>query len=214
MRGNIKTLIIVSFIILIVLLISGVAYLSFSLGRLSGRCAGYLETIDSIKKRIEAGYEFTSTRLIGVKVPDGFLVTKDELNKPVSPHNVYFYIDDHFGGGEDYFQVIIRLGKPIEFEEMEYLGFSLGSIVRVPDDQLIPSHYKWHILNKEGESIKSWLAYFVKNRDGTYYTVISLPKEDLSMSMLEIYFESLYGGQQRNDITFLIKVPDFLEKRL
>ena len=54
-------------------------------------------------------------------------------------------------------------------------------------EQLLPYSYMWE-LRKKNKVTHKWWAYFMKNRDATYHTVVSLPKKDLKRSYLIIYF--------------------------
>jgi len=201
-RGKSRLTRILLMIILIMLLLCTVSLLiwaSFKVGQFLGYSSGYEKACRDVARAIKSGYDSSSQKL------DGYLISKAKINKPISPYKVYFYVDSHLVDGEDWFRVIARHGKPIEFTDEDHNP--------MPKGQILAYFYRWHLLDEEGKSEKSWLAHFYENRDGTYNTIVRLPKEDLSRSLLEVYFEDIDGDGKREDVTFLIKVPDFLEKR-
>jgi hypothetical protein len=190
-------------LIIVIILLLGTTclsiWVSFKVGRFLGHRSGYVKAYEDACRAVKSGYNSLPKELTGYRI------TKAELNKPISEYKVYFYIDSHFLGSEDYFRVVARHDKPIEFSDEWHNP--------LPKGQIIAYSYRWHLLDEEGKSEKWWLAHFYENRDGTYNTIVRLPKEDLSRSMLEVYFEDIDGDGKREDVTFLIKVPDFLEKR-
>ena len=140
-----------------------------------------------------------------------YVVKRADLNKSVSPCNLYFYADDALHGSsgkEKYFRVIIRRGSPIQLSEV---GDNRGEPV-APNDQLRPHYYKWTILDDKGKIIRSWLAYFLKNRDGNYHTVVSLPPDEWDRSVLEVYFQDVDDDRELRDVnvTFKLMVGDIL----
>jgi hypothetical protein len=132
-----------------------------------------------------------------------YFVGRDDLNKAISPCDIYIYADAHSPAADErYFRVVIRRGNPVEFDEY-------GSPF-APKDQLQPYHYKWIVLGEDGQPIRSWLAYFLRNRDGTYHTVIRMPGEEWAASRLEIYFEDVNADGSREDVTYVLAVGDIL----
>jgi hypothetical protein len=135
-----------------------------------------------------------------------YTVGRDDLNKSVSPCDLYFYADDALGrlpSNEKYFRVVVRRGSPIELNH--------GAPVS-PNDQLRPYHYNWTVLDDKGKPVRSWLAYFLRNRDGNYHTVVTLPREEWNRSVLEVYFEDIDGDGEREDVTFKLMVGEILKR--
>ena len=81
------------------------------------------------------------------------------------------------------------------------------------DDQILPYWYRWTIRNEQGQVERAWLAYFIKNRDGIYHTIVTQPDQDWQKSFIEVYFEDVNGDGVREDVTYEIAVKDFLETK-
>jgi hypothetical protein len=138
-----------------------------------------------------------------------YTVKGADLNKSVSPCDLYFYADDAMHGllgNEKYFRVIIRRGKPVQLSE----GGATRAEPVAWGDQLQPYWYKWTILDDKGKTIRSWLAHFLKNRDGNYHTVVDLPPDEWNRSILEVYFEDVDGDEVPEHVTFKLMVGDIL----
>jgi hypothetical protein len=138
---------------------------------------------------------------LGSKYRVGFA----EFNTPVSQCNLYFYVDFRVYTYEKFFRIIIQPNKPFTFTKDGYVDLSTIN-------QIKPYHYRWTIKNTQGQVERAWLAYFIKNRDGTYHTIITQPEQDWKNSVLEIYFEDVNNDGVREDVTYEIVVGDFLTK--
>lgn len=74
--------------------------------------------------------------------------------------------------------------------------------------QLVPYRVKWLVKDKDGKIIRSWLAYFLENRDGLRHTIVKMPIEELKNSELEVYFET-DSHDHRRDLTVTVKCDEF-----
>ena len=138
-----------------------------------------------------------------------YSVGKADLNKSVSPCDLYFTATETFSFPhkmERFYRVMIRRGKPFKLDEY---GRAIAPIS--PQDQLRPYYYKWIVLDDNGTVVRSWLAYFIKNRDYSYHTVIRQPQKDWDNSVLEIYFEDVNGDGVREDVTYVLRVGEILK---
>jgi hypothetical protein len=129
------------------------------------------------------------------------VVHKDDINHALSACQIYFYIDfPDKVGDEKYIRVFARHASPIEFTDGE------------PEaaDQVVPYWYKWSVFDNNGQLVRSWLAYFLENRDGTYHTVISQSEADWQHSTLEVYFADINGDGVDEDVTYTIRMKEFL----
>ena len=130
-----------------------------------------------------------------------------DLNKPISPCNLYFYV--HFNGDatQKSFQVTITLNQPFpingEFSETNQALIN----------QIKPYSYLWTIKNAQGEIERAWLAFFIKNRDGSRFTIVTQPEQDWRNSFLEIYIEDVNADDVREDVTYELAVGDFLSQK-
>jgi hypothetical protein len=73
-------------------------------------------------------------------------------------------------------------------------------------------HYRWIVLDESGKELRTWLAYFLKNRDSTYHTVVKQPHDDWEKSVLEVYFEDVNADGAREDVTYRLMLGDILKK--
>ena len=135
-----------------------------------------------------------------------YYVGESDLNKSVSPCDLYFAAHETFSdhsNGEKWFRLMIRRGKPFD---LDTYGKPTAS-----QDQLQPYYYKWLVLDDKGKVVRSWLAYFIKNRDYSYHTTIRQPPEDWDNSVLEVYFEDVNGDGVREDVTYKLRVGEIVK---
>lgn len=130
-----------------------------------------------------------------------FRLNRSDLNKPVSPFNVFFQFLTA-GGVHDWTITCVILRDQRISVSPEKLQDQLSK-------QLIPYSYTWIVRGRDGKVERRWLAYFPKNRDGTFHTILTLPQEELTRSQLEIYFEDIDGDGQREDVKFVVGLSDF-----
>lgn len=123
-----------------------------------------------------------------------------QLNAPVSPCDLFFFVDRVAGGRESRLRVVIERGAPIPIRDGQ--PYSIGG--------LRPYWYRWVVLDERGAIERSWLAHFQQNRDGVYHTIVDLPEMDWQRSRLEIYFEDVNGDGVREDVTFDLDLPAVL----
>lgn len=128
----------------------------------------------------------------------------DRLNQPISPCNLYFYADriSHHPR-ESYFRVVIRRGLPVAFVNGEPSS----------DGALQPYWYRWVVVDADGKVERSWLAYFMRNRDGTYHTIVKLSDDEWKRSRLEIYFEDVDDDGVREDVTYVLPIRLAIEPK-
>jgi len=135
-----------------------------------------------------------------------YVVRKADLNRAVSPCRVHIHADASVNRPtEKHFRVVVRRCRPVDLDEW---GHPVA-----PRDQLRPYHYKWLVLDESGKVTRSWLAYFLRNRDGTYHTVVSLPPDEWRASVLDVYFEDVNGDGVREDVTYRLMVGDILKEQ-
>ncbi|MBI4847657.1 MAG: hypothetical protein HY808_03650 [Nitrospirae bacterium] len=129
-------------------------------------------------------------------------VKKENLNHPISPYQLYFLVSTHYGGEEFgyYVRVIIQKKQKIIDD-----GLNITQI----KTQILPTFYKWQLRSKDGITTHQWLAYFMRNRDGTYHTIVSLPIEDLKRSWLTIFIEDIENDNEREDVTFHLDMAGY-----
>lgn len=129
----------------------------------------------------------------------------DRLNQSISPCDLYFYADrfSHHPR-ESYFRVVIRRGLPVAF-------YDDGE--PKPDGSLQPYWYKWVVVNADGKVERSWLAYFMRNRDGTYHTIVKLRDDEWKRSRLEIYFEDVNDDGAREDVAYVLPIRLAIEPK-
>jgi hypothetical protein len=129
-----------------------------------------------------------------------------QLNTPISECKLYFYVaflDNE--GDEKWLQIIVQPNNPFTF-------YDNGIVDYASINQIKPYWYRWVIKDEQGQVQRTWLAYFIKGRDGLYHTIISQPEQDWHNSFLEIFFEDINNDHVREDVTYEIVVGDFLEK--
>ncbi len=132
-----------------------------------------------------------------------YTVGKPDLNKSISPCRLYFFADTILShDGEKYFRLVVRKGAAIRLN-------GIGGIDN-PENQLHPYLYRWKVLDAKGKESRGWLAFFLRNRDGTYHTIVNLPPDEWRRSVLEVYFEDVDGDGVREDVTFRVLVGDIL----
>jgi hypothetical protein len=166
---------------------------------------------DDLPKVAIETYPPTSTMQVGTPEPlcprnSMYRIGFAELNTPISQCNLYFYVGFVFNDSDEKcFQVIIQPNKPFTFLENGYVD-------QTNMKQITPYWYRWVIKDAQGQVERTWLAYFIQNRDHLYHTVVTQPEQDWRNSFLEIYFEDVNNDGVREDVTFEIAVGDFLSK--
>lgn len=130
-----------------------------------------------------------------------FKLSRGDLNRPVSPWNIYIQIftvgDEH----ERTVSCVVMRGMPVS-EDSRHMQSQM-------EKQLIPYSYTWSTSAGDGTVTRKWLAGFIRNRDGVYHTIVKLPSDELKRSSLSLYFEDIDGDGLRDDITFNINMSDF-----
>ncbi len=76
-------------------------------------------------------------------------------------------------------------------------------------DQLRPHSYRWYVKSDDGTAIYEWLAHFMKNRDGSYHTLVKLPEQALRRSWLQVFFHDLDGDGNRENIAFQLDMSQY-----
>lgn len=88
-----------------------------------------------------------------------FVLRRADLNKPASPFNVCIQF---LTSGDEYERMVTCV-----IVRNQSVSASLDKLQDQLSKQLIPSSYTWSVLDKNGKMERRWLAYFLKNRDGT-----------------------------------------------
>jgi hypothetical protein len=128
------------------------------------------------------------------------VVASHQLNASLPPYDVYVEIITSGWGDTKTVRCVILRGEPYNPSRTDY-----DQMRR----QLIPYSYTWKVMSLTNTVERSWLAYFRKNRDFQYLTVITLPTSEFQRSVLELYFEDLDGDGKRDDVTFAIDMSGF-----
>ena len=115
----------------------------------------------------------------------------ERANEAVSPCKLFFYAERFSHSNDSGLRVIVERGKPIEFKS--------GS--PISGGGLKPYSYRWCVLDGNGKIERAWLAHFIRNRDGTFHTIVKLPEAEWNRSRLEIYFADVDGDGEREDVT-------------
>ena len=130
-----------------------------------------------------------------------FVLSRDDLNKPATPFQLYVDVSVSGGITDWYVRCIVLRGRPISQE-------ILLSPTEV-QSQVVPDRYTWKIVASNGSVVRQWLANFIKNRDGTYHTIVRLPEEELRNCRLEILIEDLDHDGQREDLRLILDMSDY-----
>ena len=134
-----------------------------------------------------------------------FKVSRKELNSSISPWKIYFSATTlSSSAGEFYVTVMIYRGEKISYRGDN----SLYNRIQIKK-QIIPYWYKWQLRGKDNKVTHEWLAYFMKDRDSTYHTIVTLPVEGLQRSYLAILMKDVDGDGIREDITFELDMTDY-----
>jgi len=134
-----------------------------------------------------------------------FFVKKPDLNKPVSPYNVYFYVETSGNQNNRNLSLIVTSARP--------------STQHTKTEKNIPAQIKpymvlWQIRNQSGIVSRQWEPHF-ENRtrsgpgDNYFTTTFSLPESELKQSHLLIYFEDVNNDNKREDAVFDMDMTDF-----
>ena len=121
-------------------------------------------------------------------------IGRNGLNKPIAPYNLYVDISTHGDERERTIQVIVLHGEPI--------GTADEKLQEQLKHQILPHLYKWKQLRR------SWLAGFLKNKDGTYHTIVGMPVEEIKGSTLSLYIVDANKDGVRDDLTIEIDLSD------
>lgn len=130
-----------------------------------------------------------------------YALSRDDLNKPITPFELYVDVSVSGGITDRYVRCLVLRGKPISKETLAS-PFELQS-------QVLPDRYIWTIIGNNGSVIRQWLANFIKNRDGTYHTIVFLSEEELRSSRLELLIEDVDGDGNREDIRLILDMSDY-----
>lgn len=130
-----------------------------------------------------------------------FVLSRDDLNRPITPFQLYVDVSVSGGITDRYIRCIVLKGRPIS-----------PDILLSPSEiqsQVVPYRYTWKIVAGNGSVVRQWLANFIKNRDGTYHTIVLLSEEELRNSRLEILIEDIDRDGQREDLRLILDMSDY-----
>lgn len=130
-----------------------------------------------------------------------FVLSRDDLNKPVTPFGLYVDVSVSGGITDWHIRCTVLRGRPISHEVL----LSPSEL----QSQVVPDRYIWKVVANDGTVIRQWLANFIKNRDGTYHTIVLLPDEDLRNSRLEMLIEDIDGDGEREDISLILEMAEY-----
>ena len=134
-----------------------------------------------------------------------YFVKRDDLNKPVPPYKVYFFVQTSGSQTERRLSLIVTLGRA----STRYTG-----IKRKLPGQVKPYMALWQIRDSDGVVQRQWEPHFrnrTRSRPGDDYltTIFSLPEAELKQSHLLLYFEDIDGDGKSDDVTFDLDMTDF-----
>ncbi len=134
-----------------------------------------------------------------------YTVTKSELNKPVSPHKVHFYVQTSGNQTERKLSLIATVGRPSTRHT--------GTKKKQPG-QVKPYMALWQIRNADGSVQRQWEPSFrnrTRSAPGDEYmtTIFALHESELKRSHLLLYFEDVDGDGTRDDVTFDVDMSNF-----
>ena len=124
------------------------------------------------------------------------VLSRDDLNKPSVPFGLYVDVSTSGGINERYVRCVVLKGKPISPDVLSSPSELQG--------QVIPDRYTWQIVGPDGVVARQWLAHFLKNRDGTYHTIVTLSEDELRRSRLELLIEDIEHDGQREDVQVIL----------
>jgi len=142
-----------------------------------------------------------------------YFVTKDKLNKPISPYNVNF--DVRTGGSESKKAlrlIIAEMDETLKKAETISVSrppkrISTGIRTLLGKHQLIPYFYRWYIETEDGKITHKWLMQFRQSPDLTYHTVMKLPEECISRSWMMVFFEEI--GKEGKYVAFHLPISEY-----
>lgn len=142
-----------------------------------------------------------------------YIVKKTDLNHPVSPYKLYFVVNIFLFEKEYSLGIIILRGEKILYNPVgQKEGYTReGFFSKQLKKQILPSSYTvtWQLRDKNGKSTHAWLPLFFRGREQTYYTVITLPREDLARSWLSFYFSDIDGDGTKEYVTFELDMTEY-----
>ncbi|MCO5068698.1 MAG: hypothetical protein M9910_08465 [Kiritimatiellae bacterium] len=129
------------------------------------------------------------------------LASRNDLNKPLTPFKLYVAVSTSGGINDRYIKCIVLKGKPVSSDVL--------SSPSELQEQVIPDSYTWRVIGRDGSVERQWLSHFMKNRDGTYHTIVKLLEDELRRSRLELLIEDIEHDGQREDVRIVLDLSNY-----
>lgn len=125
-----------------------------------------------------------------------YAITKDNLDQPVSPHKVYFYLDSEGVEARKKIRLVVKQDTPIVTE----VGLT-------SDHQIVPVFYQWHLVFAQD---RNWYTDFFQADDGFYYTTLELTVAEWQASSLCVFFKDINSDGVDDNLMFRILIGDIV----
>lgn len=129
---------------------------------------------------------------------DHYVITKDNVNKPVSPYNIYFYVLGEGNTAYKTIRLIIKADSPILLVDGK----------PDPRNQILPTWYEWHLVYAHPSS---WYMNLLKDTNDVHYMSLNLSQQDWRYSSLCAYFKDINNDGIDDNLAFRIIISDFVE---